>query len=172
MGVRHPASALRYAASAWNASPRLWLVTDERQGEALWAAIDALPHGSGVLVRHHRTPPAERAALIARIAGHARRRGLVVVREETAGPRIARVHSLREAVAARRAGAGLLFVSPVFATRTHPGQKALGPLRAAWIARHAGVPAIALGGMDARRFRRMRALGFAGWAAIDGLTPA
>jgi thiamine-phosphate pyrophosphorylase len=30
---------------------------------------------------------------------------------------------------------------------------------------------IALGGMDARRARRLRALGSSGWAAIDSLTP-
>jgi thiamine-phosphate pyrophosphorylase len=33
------------------------------------------------------------------------------------------------------------------------------------------LPAVALGGMDAARFRRLARLGFVGWAAIDALTP-
>lgn len=81
------------------------------------------------------------------------------------------MHDHREGIAARRAGATAIFVSPVFATRTHPGLPALGPLRAAEIARYAKLPAIALGGMTLHRFARMKALGFHGWAAIDGLTP-
>nr|WP_231708247.1 thiamine phosphate synthase [Sphingomonas populi] len=79
-------------------------------------------------------------------------------------------HNRREAVAARRAGAAAIFVSPVFTTRSHPGAPTLGPLRAAAIGRGLGVPVIALGGMDARRFKRLRALGFHGWAAIDAWT--
>ena len=66
-----------------------------------------------------------------------------------------------------RAGARLVFVSPVFATRSHPGARALGPLRAAAIARGLPVLWMALGGMDAGRFRRLSGLGFHGWAAID-----
>lgn len=165
MGVRHPSSRSPAA------PPTLWLVTDERQGAALWAALDRLPRGSGVLFRHHRTARADRAALFARVASRARQRDFMIVREEDAAPRIARIHSLREAMAARRRGAAWMFVSPVFATRTHPGAATLGPLRAARIARLSGMPAIALGGMSAHRFRRMQALGFVGWAAIDALTP-
>ena len=39
------------------------------------------------------------------------------------------------------------------------------------IVRTARVPAIALGGMDARRFRQVQRLGFYGWAAIDAWLP-
>jgi thiamine-phosphate pyrophosphorylase len=77
------------------------------------------------------------------------------------------VHSRTEAIAAKRAGAGLLFVSPVHATRSHPGARPLGPRRAATIARGVDIPAIALGGMNAARFTRLRDSGFYGWAAID-----
>ena len=58
-----------------------------------------------------------------------------------------------------------MFVSPIFATRSHPGGKVLGPARAQRIARKLRVPAIALGGMDAERFRGLD--WFYGWAAID-----
>jgi thiamine-phosphate pyrophosphorylase len=39
-------------------------------------------------------------------------------------------------------------------------------MRAAALVRLAGRNAIALGGMDARRFRLVRRLGFQGWAGI------
>ena len=85
--------------------------------------------------------------------------------------RIHAAHSAIEAVIAHRNRADLIFVSPVYATRTHPGARPLGPLRAASIARHVEIPAIALGGMTEARFKRLRKFGFVGWAAIDGLTP-
>ncbi|WP_051007217.1 thiamine phosphate synthase [Sphingomonas sp. PAMC 26621] len=166
MAVRHPSLSHR------RAFPVLWLMTDERIGGLLCEALARLPRGSGVVFRHHATAPAERAVLKRRIAVIARRRGLVLVDEACARGqpvRIGRAHSVREGLAARRAGAEVVFVSPVYPTRTHPGAPTLGPVRAARIARAVGLPAIALGGMNAARFRRVRALGFAGWAAIDGL---
>lgn len=151
----------------------LWLMTDERMGDAIWPALARLPRGSGVVFRHFATAPAERAALFARVATLARRRGLVLLEGGGVAQRrlLHPAHSLREARAARRARATLVLVSPVYPTRTHPGDRALGPLRAAAIARAAGIPAIALGGMTRARFLQLRRLGFVGWAAIDGLTP-
>lgn len=167
MAVRHPSLASK-------ALPALWLMTDERMGAGLWTALERLPRGSGVVFRHFATPAAERAAIFGRLSRIARRRRLIVVRSGVKGQslHLHPAHSLREAVMARRARADMVLVSPVYPTRTHPGAAALGPVRAAMIAHAAGVPAIALGGMNARRFKRLRALGFAGWAAIDGLTPA
>ncbi|MEG3176731.1 thiamine phosphate synthase [Sphingomonas sp. RB3P16] len=166
MPARHPNS--RHASR-----PSLWLMTDERMGEGLWTALAALPRGSGVVFRHFATAEPERTALKARIARFARRRRLVLIAAGTTAQQRALhpAHSVREAIAARRAGAALILVSPVYPTRTHPGARALGPLRAATVARAAQIPAIALGGMTAARYRRMKALGFVGWAAIDGLTP-
>jgi len=57
-------------------------------------------------------------------------------------------------------------VSPVFATRSHPGRPALGAEEAARLAGIAGCPAIALGGMDRARFRAVAAA-FHGYAGID-----
>lgn len=62
-------------------------------------------------------------------------------------------------------GADAVFVSPVFATRSHPGAEVLGVQGAERIARGLRVPVIALGGMDAARFGELD--GFYGWAAID-----
>lgn len=56
-------------------------------------------------------------------------------------------------------------MSPLFATRSHPGAEALGVRKAQRIAQGLPVVAIALGGMDSRKFRTLA--GFDGWAAID-----
>ncbi|HEU4968402.1 thiamine phosphate synthase [Sphingomonas sp.] len=69
--------------------------------------------------------------------------------------------------AAERAGAALLFLSPVFPTRSHPDARALGPHHFARLAGPARTPVIALGGMTSTRFRRLPKLGAEGWAAID-----
>jgi thiamine-phosphate pyrophosphorylase len=82
--------------------------------------------------------------------------------------RLVTAHSLREVAVARRARADAIVLSPVFPTRSHPGATALGPLRFRLLATRAGTPVIALGGMDARRARR---IGARRWAAIDGLIP-
>ena len=155
-------------------------MTDERMGATLWRVLDRLPRGSGVVFRHHGTQGAARRLLRARILAVVRRRGLVLI---DAGPRgrgadgvhgrrgaglvTWPAHDRREAIRGLRAGAAVLFVSPVFATRSHPGARPLGRWRAAAIA--AGLPAkaVALGGMDAGRFRRLAPIGFHGWAAID-----
>jgi thiamine-phosphate pyrophosphorylase len=155
-------------------------MTDERLGEGLWAALRRLPRGSGVVFRHYTTPVRDRRRLFRRVVRIARARGLVVVRAggragygedgvhggaRWSGLRTAPVHDRAEAIAAVRRGAELLFVSPVFATRSHPGAEGLGSRKARRIAQGLPVTAIALGGMDARRFRRLT--GFDGWAAID-----
>jgi thiamine-phosphate pyrophosphorylase len=77
------------------------------------------------------------------------------------------VHSLAEAEAAKADGAALVFVSPIFTTRSHPDRKPLGLALAHSIAQTAGVPTIALGGMTERKFSRVEREGFYGWAGID-----
>lgn len=82
----------------------------------------------------------------------------------------AAVHGRRGLARARRLRADAVLVSPVFPTRSHPGARALGPLRWAALARRAGRPAIALGGIgpgNAGRLPRWAA----GLAAIDGFRP-
>lgn len=163
--------------------PRVWLMTDERISD-LEAAVARLRRGDGIVFRHYATPPAERRRLFALLLRIARRRGLVLVRAGATpmpgemgvhgrgrpsrpGVRTWPAHSRREAIAGVRAGADVLFVSPVFATRSHPDARSLGPARAAAIVRGLPVAAIALGGMDAERYRAIKRLGFSGWAAID-----
>jgi thiamine-phosphate pyrophosphorylase len=162
-------------------------MTDERMGDKLWGALERLPAGSGVVFRHYSLPLAERRALFARVGRIARRRRLVLLR---AGPdRLGRAetgthgsnrrerglytrsaHSRREAVEATRAGADAVFVSPVFATRSHPGAGTLGRARFGLLVRGLDVPVLALGGMDARGAAGLWRIGVYGWAAIDAWT--
>ena len=164
--------------------PRLWLMTDERQGEDLWTALEALPRRAGVVFRHYWAAPAERRGLFARVRRIAARRQLLLL---AAGGRLpgargrhgrggrigargltsASAHDLREVRAAERSGAHLVFLSPVFATRSHPGARALGRVRFGLIARQARIPVIALGGVDSRTGRGLGPLGAYGWAGID-----
>lgn len=76
----------------------------------------------------------------------------------------------RAGAAARRLRPDIVFLSPIFATASHPGAAALGPLRWAGAARRAGAPAAALGGVGAATARRVPG-GAAGLAAIGGLAP-
>ena len=167
--------------------PRQWLMTDERMGDRLWTAIDRLEHGRGGIVFRHYALPSDRREIIARRVAdlcHERKLTFAVARDadlarwlgadlvhNPAGqiadlPFSRAVHSVEEAEAARVEGAALVFVSPVKPTRSHPGRAALGRTKAAKIARAAGVPAIALGGMDWLAWMGMRDV-FHGWAAID-----
>src|SRR5690606_21673045 len=80
---------------------------------------------------------------------------------------LATAHNLTEIAAANRAGADAVLLSPAFATASHPGAPALGPLRFRALARYAQMPVIALGGMSQRHADRLQ---WPRWAAIDGLS--
>ena len=168
--------------------PRAWLMTDERMGERLWEAIDRLPiKHAGIVFRHYRTPPEQRAALAGRIADICHRRTLALAVAADADlarsleaelvhnptevpadlPFSRSVHSIEDAEAAGADGAALVFVSPVYPTSSHPGRKALHRPLALRIAKAAGAPAIALGGMNALKSARLEREGFYGWAGID-----
>lgn len=173
--------------------PLIWLMTDERIGDAaLLAAVARLPKGrAGIIFRHYRTEPGARRALFEAVRAIARRRRLVLMLAGTArqaaawaadgwhgrdARRAARpmghsapVHGAREMVAARRGGADMVLLSPLFPTRSHPGAASLGRVRFAALARGARMPVVALGGVTARHGRMLRGIGAVGWAAIDGL---
>jgi len=61
-----------------------------------------------------------------------------------------------------------VFLSPVFATASHSGAKALTAVRAAFIAAQAPVPVYALGGVTSRN-AALLAPAFSGIAAIGSL---
>jgi thiamine-phosphate pyrophosphorylase len=165
--------------------PRQWLMTDERQGEALWTALERLPRGSGIVFRHYGLERRAREKLLRKVQRVARKRRLLVLVAGTArwradgahhkrqhrsgrGLRSVPTHNLQEIRAAERAGADLIFLSPVFPTRSHPGAKPLGRIRFNALARQTKLPVIALGGMNKRRARTL--CGAYGWAGIDAWT--
>ena len=78
----------------------------------------------------------------------------------------ASAHSLRALIALSHVDA--VFLSPIFATASHPGAKVLSPVRAAFIAAASPVPVYALGGINARN-AILLAPSFAGIAAIGAL---
>lgn len=170
--------------------PELWLVTDERNDAVLEDAIARLPRGSGLIYRHYHLADEARVARYRELERLARTRDMVVILADSAltaaewgadgiygSPRalyprrdmlrLATVHSLREIGQANRIGADAVLLSPVFATRSHPGAGALGPLRFRLMAQFAAMPVIALGGMDQSKADR---LAWPYWAAIDGLS--
>jgi len=177
--------------------PHLWLMTDERIGEAaLLAAAACLPKGrGGIVFRHYRTEARARRALFEALRLIARRRRLVLILAgdartaaawaadgwhgrdaRRAGPIGARAmlhsapaHDAREMMAAGRGGADLVFLSPLFATRSHPGAPSLGRVRFAALARQAQMPVMALGGVTQGDLHGLRTIGADGWGAIDGL---
>lgn len=153
-------------------------MTDERIEADLLSVLRALPPGAGVVFRHRSLPPGERHRLFLRIrrVAQARRLRISAVGGLPGAPGhggrralTSPAHDRREAVAGVRAGAAWLFVSPVHPTRSHPGARPLGVSRASAVTNGLAAGRIALGGMTAARWLRLRRYGFAGWAAIDGL---
>ena len=170
--------------------PTVWLMTDARNRTVLAQAIAALPRQAGIVLRDGDLPREERRRHFRAVATLAARRRLPVlvagapIRGDwrAAGrhdsPRRDRplrtrsVHSVLEAGRARRSAVdGGCFVSPAFPTRSHPGARALGRWQWQRLARLCPGRRIALGGMTAARYRRLKRLGADGWAAIDALAP-
>ncbi|HSG33673.1 MAG TPA: thiamine phosphate synthase [Sphingomonadaceae bacterium] len=169
--------------------PSLWLISDERNDALLEGALGRLPRGSGFIYRHYHLAPEERVDRYFELVGIARRRGHVVILADSATTalewgadgiygapralyprrdllRLATAHSLREIGEANRMGADAILLSPVFPTRSHPGTRALGPLRFHGLAARSQVPVIALGGMSQEGADRLK---WPFWAAIEGL---
>lgn len=178
--------------------PPLILVTDEsRLADPVPAAL-RLPPGSAVILRHYGDPARAALAgrlaalcrrrrllfLVAGDAGLARRVravGVHVSERAARGPAHRRVrwrrglmvtasaHSFAAVIRATRLGADAVLLGPVFATASHPGRAALGPLRFGIIARQSPVPVYGLGGMTAATAKRLIGLGAAGVAALGAL---
>jgi len=174
-----------------NALPKLWLISDARNDAALEQAIKQLPRGSGFIYRHYHLPDPDRYNRFQTLRRIAKTKGHLVILADSAltatewgadgiygaplslWPRrtrllqLATVHNPREIAQAQRKGADAVLLSPVFATRSHPGAPILGAVRFGLMARLCSMPLIALGGMSHAGARRLR---WNNWAAIDGLS--
>ena len=159
--------------------PRLWLMTDERLGERLFEAVERLPEAGGIVFRHYGLPADQRRALfdavrrraggrmllLAGPADEARAWGAGGAHGRGRGALTAPAHGLGEIRAAEAAGARLVFLSPVFPTRSHPGAPALGATGFDTLAAQTRLPVVALGGVDEARFGLLQ--NAYGWAAVD-----
>lgn len=166
--------------------PHLWLLSDPRLGDEWLRVLDRMPRGSGLILRDQAL--AEEAARKCRargvqlfIAGDAclarkiaadgvwwRAHELKPRRVDRKLRHLGAAHNRQELVRAERAGVAAVLLSPLFATRSHPGQAALGVCRFGLLLRSAHVPVIALGGITARSNQRLHGLDIYGIAAIDG----
>lgn len=162
-------------------------MTDERIGELLWQAIDALPRGGGVVFRHYTADSTDRIELARHVVRKCREKGLLLAVARDVGlaqklgaplvhnpdrdagglPFSRSAHSLAEARAAWESGAAMIFLSPVFPTRSHPDAEPMSEIEARAIVAASPIPVIALGGMNSARFEEVKPIGFYGWAGID-----
>lgn len=173
--------------------PRIWLFTDERNDALLDQAILRLPRGSGIVFRHYHLREASRRARFETVKKLARRRGHILFlggppalarrwRADGLHGHIKRrsnmtgllhsapVHDAGEIQQANRVGADIYFLSPVFATRSHSGQRPLNPLQTRRLAALCNGAVIYLGGMNRHRYRARKNHLIHGWAAIDALS--
>jgi thiamine-phosphate pyrophosphorylase len=173
--------------------PVLWLFTDEVRLPDPMPAIRALPSGlCGVVFRHDATP--NRAALGRQLAKLCRARRLVFV--AAGDPRLAAAmhaglhlragrrsllrphdglvtssaHNMTEIRRAAAAGAKIIFISPAFATASHPGARGLSAIQWNNLARRAPHgTAYALGGVDGQKMTSLASF-CCGAGAITALT--
>lgn len=183
--MHHPCFSDLYA--------QIWLMTDRRNDAVLEESVKGLPRGSGIIFRHYHLDSDARRNRFLSIKALAKRGDHLLLL--AGSPKLARqwgadgvhgrqwkrhqtigllhsapVHDPKEIKAANHNGADLLFLSPAFATRSHPGQMPLSQLQLKRLIALSGKPVILLGGMNSHRFRQRGHLGAHGWAAIDGLS--
>jgi thiamine-phosphate pyrophosphorylase len=177
--------------------PRLLFFTDPARTPDPAAAIARLPRGAGVVYRAFGDPEAPRRGRALRRA--AWRRGVVFIVGADAGlaSRLradgvhlperdgwrarglrrtragwiltVAAHSEAAVVAAGRFGADAAVLSAVFPSASPSAGRATGALRFAAIARRAGLPLYALGGVNAKTARRLTRSRAAGFAAVEAL---
>jgi len=173
-------------------------VTDEARGGDPLALAARLPKGSMLIFRHYgikdRAALALKLAVLCRekhlklmVAGD-----LVLAMKARAGlhlpdgmaklasPRIrlwqrrggsltAAAHGRPGLRRAAELGAVAALLSPVFATRSHPGAKPLGSYAVRRLAREAKLPVVALGGIDRTSILGLKSAPIAGVAALGAL---
>ncbi|QTD54762.1 thiamine phosphate synthase [Parasphingorhabdus cellanae] len=173
--------------------PQVWLMTDQRNDAALEKSIANLPRGSGIIFRHYHLDKDARYKRFQSIRNCARRGDHILSLADA--PALAQqwgadgvhgrqwkrhktgdllhsapVHNPREIMTAKHGGADLLFLSPAFATRSHPDQTPMGHMQLKHLIALCDKPVILLGGMNMKRFQQREHLGAHGWAAIDALS--
>ncbi len=175
--------------------PALFFLTDSARTPKPLEPVKRLPPGTGVIFRHYGAP--DRLALARSLKISCRKRGLVflVAGDARMAARVradgvhmpevwidrlkplkrarpgwiltASTHGREGLLRAANAGADAAFISPVFATKSHPHARSLGTVRLAALCRDAGLPAFALGGVNTASISLIKESGAAGIGAID-----
>ena len=172
----------------------LAFMTDRRRVSDPLSVVNALPKGAAVILRDYDL--LERAALASELAGLCAHREVSLL--IGADPAIARqvgakgvhlpswfrvrnelpknmiisaaCHGAADLQKAAASGADIAFLSPVFATKSHPDAPALGPLRFRQLAARSPLPVLALGGVMEKNANRLAGPNVAGLAAIGAFT--
>ena len=170
--------------------PKIWLMSDPRFGARLYPSIQKLPIGSGVIMRHYDDP--NHTEIFDQIASLCRRRGHLLLYAGKEHPKAQGIYwskppkqqqkhhckarnglnniSVHNAAEMQRAllfAPDLILLSPIFATRSHVGDRAIGPSGLLRLSQISNIPIAALGGMNKKRSAMLRYTH--GFAAIDGL---
>ena len=196
--LERTARCLKVRAAGGKALPALLFLTDPVRTPEPEAAAERLPRGGAIVFRAFGAPDAEGVAR--RLRAIARRRGLKLLigadarlaarvgadgvhLPERLAHRALRIkasrpgwivtaaaHGLAAARRAARFGADAVVVSPVFPSRSPSAGRPLGVRRLAGIARRAGLPVYALGGVTHETARGLLGAGVVGIAAVEGLS--
>lgn len=171
--------------------PVVWLFTDAIRAPDVLGAVRALPPGCGVVFRHDGVPG--RCGLARAVLTLCRegRHQMVMTAPAIAGtglhirgghrPHARRLpafvtssaHCRLDVMRARRIGADVIFLSPVFATASHVGLPGMGRLR--WSRAGCGLGGLfALGGVTGRTVRALpsRCVGFGAIGALTDCVPS
>lgn len=198
--MRRTAALLKPAAAARKGLPPLLFFTDPVRTPDPAAIALTLPAGSAVVFRAFGAPDAEAQALKLLAIARQRRLRLLIGADWRVARRVgahgvhlperlahraralktarpgwtvtAAAHSLRAARAALAGGADAAVVSAAFASNSPSAGPPLGPVRLARLAREAGGPVYALGGINNETARRLNDAGLVGLAAVEGLAGA
>ena len=174
--------------------PFFYFTDDQRGGDPLYVAPH-LPKGCGIIFRHYNSK--KRAELAFYLSKICKKRDLSLFIAKTpelaqevnaAGchlpdhrisalpvlkaqyPQLvfsAACHSERSLLKAQDLGAVFAFLSPLFATRSHPGASSLGVIKAQKIIKDISFPVFALGGVGFKHQNWLKSAGFAGFGAIS-----
>lgn len=192
--LQRTAAVLNRRAGAQKVLPALMFFTDPARTPDIAGSMAQLPAGAAVVLRTFGAADSEdQARALVRVARKRRLRLLIgadwrlaakvhahgvhlperlaglgkpLKRAHPAWLVTAAAHSLR---AARRGDGDAAVVSAIFLSRSPSAGAPIGPLRLARIARAAGKPVYALGGVNARTARRLLATPLAGLAAVEAL---
>jgi thiamine-phosphate pyrophosphorylase len=179
--------------------PALFLVTDPDRTPDPCGAARRLPRGCGVIFRAFGASDAIAAGLRLRRIAAERRLVLLVGADPAlalaigadgvhlperlafragpisrAHPRwivTAAAHGLRAVLAAQKAGAHAVLLSPALPSRSRSAGRPLGPVRFSALVRSSARPVFALGGVNYKTAPRLLGSGAAGFAAVEALAP-